>query len=163
MAQQVKAIEFIQNDDDFDRVVSMMDSIRRYYSDMPSNFTSKEEIASFLESKLGVSPAEVKDTAPVVESKPVPETKAEPVVEEEIKTDAVEEIKESKTIVKKVPSKEKSKKPVVGKTVKIDQESIDSLMNVAGELLVAKNSLTYLADGVVTMTHDVIKREIMEK
>jgi len=110
-----------------------------------------------------VSPAEVKDTAPVVESKPVPETKAEPVVEEEIKTEVVEEIKESKTIVKKVPSKEESKKPVVGKTVKIDQESIDSLMNVAGELLVAKNSLPYLADGVVAMTHDVIKREIMDK
>ena len=36
-------------------------------------------------------------------------------------------------------------------------------MNVAGELLVAKNSLPYLADGVVAMTHDVIKREIMEK
>ena len=64
--------------------------------------------------------------------------------------------------MKKKPLKDE-KKAVVGKTVKIDQESIDSLMNVAGELLVAKNSLPYLADNVMDMTHDIIKREIMEK
>lgn len=162
MTQQLKAIEFIENDDDFNRVITMMDSMRKYYSDMPASFSDKGEIASFLESKLGVSPAKAKDTAPVSEDKPVAETQVTPVVEE-VKTEVAEEIKESKKVVKNVPKKEESKKPVVGKTVKIDQESIDSLMNVAGELLVAKNSLPYLADGVVTMTHDVIKREIMEK
>jgi two-component system chemotaxis sensor kinase CheA len=56
-----------------------------------------------------------------------------------------------------------SKKGVIGKTVKVDQESIDHLMNVVGELLVAKNSLPYLADGVHKMTAEVIKRAIMEK
>jgi two-component system chemotaxis sensor kinase CheA len=55
------------------------------------------------------------------------------------------------------------KKGVIGKTVKIDQESIDHLMNVVGELLVAKNSLPYLADGVHTMTPEGTKRAIMEK
>nr|WP_321777852.1 chemotaxis protein CheW [Sulfurimonas sp.] len=36
-------------------------------------------------------------------------------------------------------------------------------MNVAGELLVAKNSLPYLADNVAGLSHEVIKREIMDK
>lgn len=55
------------------------------------------------------------------------------------------------------------KKSVIGKTVKIEQESIDSLMNIVGELLVAKNSLPYLADNVYKMTFEQIKRSIMEK
>ena len=153
MTQQLSAIEFIQSDDDFDRVVSVMDSMRRYYSDMPASFSDKGEIASYLESKLGLSstPVKVKETTAIVEDQPIAETKANVVTSKPAK------------IVKAVPQKEEKQKAVVGKTVKIDQESIDSLMNVAGELLVAKNSLPYLADGVVTMTHDVIKREIMEK
>jgi two-component system chemotaxis sensor kinase CheA len=59
--------------------------------------------------------------------------------------------------------KEDFHKVVVGKTLKVDQESIDSLMNLVGELLVAKNSLPYLADNVVKMTHESIKKEIMDK
>jgi len=56
-----------------------------------------------------------------------------------------------------------AKKGVIGKTVKVEQESIDNLMNVVGELLVAKNSLPYLADGVHAMTNEGTKRAIMEK
>ncbi len=77
----------------------------------------------------------------------------------------VEEKIKAQVVTKATPpsTKKEEKKSVIGKTVKIDQESIDSLMNVVGELLVAKNSLPYLADNVIGMTHDMIKREIMEK
>lgn len=76
---------------------------------------------------------------------------------------AVEAPKEtvSATVVKEKPA-EKAK-TVIGKTVKIEQESIDHLMNIVGELLVAKNSLPYLADNIEGMTHDIIKRSILEK
>ena len=56
-----------------------------------------------------------------------------------------------------------NKKSVIGKTVKIEQESIDNLMNIVGELLVAKNSLPYLAEGVHAMNSESIRRSIMEK
>ncbi|MCV6607943.1 MAG: ATP-binding protein, partial [Campylobacterales bacterium] len=41
--------------------------------------------------------------------------------------------------------------------------SIDQLMGVVGEILVAKNSLPYLADSAIEMDGDSIKRAIMEK
>lgn len=56
-----------------------------------------------------------------------------------------------------------SKKEVIGKVVKVEQESIDTLMSVVGELLVAKNSLPYLAESVVGMEDEAIKRAVMEK
>ena len=161
MMQQLKAIEFIENDEDFNRVLAIMDNVRKYSSTMPDCFDSKEEVESFLKSELGLESLET-EKENVVETPSNKEvtsditTKVEPT-EEDIPKQTVAKV------AKKVDKKEDAKKPVVGKTVKIDQESIDSLMNVAGELLVAKNSLPYLADGVVAMTHDVIKREIMEK
>ena len=174
MQQQLKAIEFIDTDDDLARIESIMDNMRKYFPDMPEIFSSKEEIENFLKSQLGlggVAPKEVVATS-VEKAKvkePTPQVKEEPkaqaVVKEEVKVESKAPIEEKK-IVKKVAKaapKAETQKAVVGKTVKIDQESIDSLMNVAGELLVAKNSLPYLADGVFGMTHDVIKREIMEK
>ena len=169
MVQQLRAIEFIENDDDFNRVLSMMDNMRKYSPDMPSSFNSKEEVKQYLESELGLASEAPKEVAPVAQKtvEKVEVVVAEKTIPQKEKVDAV--AIETPTVVtqvvkkpKKAP-KEESKKPVVGKTVKIDQESIDSLMNVAGELLVAKNSLPYLADGVIGMTHDVIKREIMEK
>jgi two-component system chemotaxis sensor kinase CheA len=111
----------------------MMDKIRKFIPEMPLEFNTKDEIKTFLESQLGASVIEV---------------------EQELQEEVVQ-----KTETKKA----ETQKAVVGKTVKIDQESIDSLMNVAGELLVAKNSLPYLADNVVGLTHDAIKREIMDK
>ncbi len=165
MDQQLKAIEFIENDDDFARVVSIMENMRKYFSNMPSTFTSKEDIRNFLESELGLAPDEVEVAEPIVEVKIESEViQKDPVVQEtqNVEIQDIPVVEEKTKVALKAPKEEKQK-AVVGKTVKIDQESIDSLMNVAGELLVAKNSLPYLADGVITMTHDVIKREIMEK
>ena len=171
--QQKKAILYIECDDDLLRIIAMMEKVRKYTSDMPASFNSKEEVAAFIDSELGLTSSTpvIVPTAEVKEE-PVAKVAAVPVVEakKEIpKPVAVVEKVESKVVTqkpkvpKKPAAKEESKKAVVGKTVKIDQESIDSLMNVAGELLVAKNSLPYLADNVNDMTHEVIQREIMEK
>ena len=171
LEQQLKAIDYIENDEDLARVESIMNNMKKYFPSMPEIFANKEEIRSFLKSELGLASdgeQEVETAAPIVEEK-VSQPKAKAKVQEAPKVVKEKEIapKEEKTAVEKsvpkVAPKVEAQKAVVGKTVKIDQESIDSLMNVAGELLVAKNSLPYLADGVVAMTHDVIKREIMEK
>ncbi len=164
LEQQKKAIVYIETDDDFLRVLSIMDKVRKFYPNMPSSFSSKEEVASFIDSELSGKPVvtapikeEVKEVAPVKQVV-IPVAKVEETAPAEVV---------AKPVVPKKPKVAKKakddKKAVVGKTVKIDQESIDSLMNVAGELLVAKNSLPYLADNVIDMSSDVIKREIMEK
>ena len=162
MRQQVKAIDYVESDDDLLRVISIMDSLRKYFPSMPSSFSSKGEILEFLNYELGIDEVEEDSVSVVDETTTVEKTppkEVEVVVEPKVEVTPVEVAKKpAKKVVK-----DDSKKPVVGKTVKIDQESIDSLMNVAGELLVAKNSLPYLADNVSDMTHDVIKREIMEK
>ena len=162
LVQQLRALDFIENDEDLARVETIMDSMRKYFPSMPEHFASKEEIRSFLESELGMeNDKEAEAEAPEIEEAPVVKTQEkeqEPVAKAEVRSVA--------PVEKKSPvraEKAESQKAIVGKTVKIDQESIDSLMNVAGELLVSKNSLPYLADGVSAMTHDVIKREIMEK
>lgn len=62
-----------------------------------------------------------------------------------------------------VAQKSDNKKDIVGKVVKVNQESIDHLMSVVGELLVAKNSLPYLADSVFELEAEAIKRAILEK
>jgi two-component system chemotaxis sensor kinase CheA len=152
--QQFKAIDYVENDDDLNRVLSIMDSIRKVDSSVPE-FSSKEEVKSYLAQELDL------------DEKALAEELAREVEAEESRMEQeAKEVSAPKVSVPKKPKaapKEDTKKAVVGKTVKIDQESIDSLMNVAGELLVAKNSLPYLADNIVGMTHDSIKREIMEK
>ena len=161
MVQQHRALEFIESDDDMQRIVSIMDTMRKYFPSMPDSFSSKDEITDYLESQLNIEPQKLED----ISQPEVQEEVVEPIKKTtEVQAEVVEpkEVAKKEKAVKKAP-KEESKKAVVGKTVKIDQESIDSLMNVVGELLVAKNSLPYLADNVVGMTHDVIKREIMEK
>ncbi len=158
MTQQHKAIQCIENNDDLQRVMSIMQSMKQFIPDMPNDFISKDDIASFLESKLNIYSEPKQEIQKSVEQNvSLPEVSK--VQETSVEQVAVKE--DIKVIKSKVP--EETKKSVVGKTVKIDQESIDSLMNVVGELLVAKNSLPYLADNVIGMTHDVIKREIMEK
>jgi len=146
-AQQKKAMQFIESDDDLLRVVVTLEKARKYMPEMPE-LSSKEEVSSFLNEQLGLEE----------ESVQVEEVK----VKETLKTPEVSTQKAVKKVIKKEPKEEKQK-AVVGKTVKVEQESIDSLMNVVGELLVAKNSLPYLADNVGDMTHDQIKREIMDK
>ena len=78
-------------------------------------------------------------------------TEQKPVVKEEIN-------KSSKQ------SEEKSDgKQHLSKMVKIEQQTIDKLMNLVGELLVAKNSLPYLVDSINSMNKEEIKRGILEK
>jgi len=91
---------------------------------MPESFNTKDEIKVFLAQELSKS--------------------SEVTVEEEIKkiTPIVEDtqtVVEDKTSIPKFIATEnkieEQKKAVVGKTVKIEQESIDSLVNIVGELL----------------------------
>ena len=173
--QQKKAIEYIESDEDLLRIVVTLEHARKYIPDMPE-LTTLQDVEAFLNAQLGLTDSttvsapvhiEVKEEEKIPEAKvEEPEAKAEVVAKESIPV-TVEVVKaptakEAKAVVKKEPKEEKQK-AVVGKTVKVEQESIDSLMNVVGELLVAKNSLPYLADNVVGMTHDQIKREIMDK
>jgi len=167
MSQQIKALESVNSDEDLNRVISIMDKMRKYFPSMPSSFSSKDDISSYLNSELGLE-STVEENTKEEEQVEVVKPKTETIAKvAEVKAETISKVAEPKVeVVKKaakVTPKEDSKKAIVGKTVKIDQESIDSLMNVAGELLVAKNSLPYLADNVIGMTHDVIKREIMEK
>jgi len=84
------------------------------------------------------------------------------------KTEPAQTEKENTKVTKETPVKAKVVKPevkkdIIGKVVKINQESIDNLMSVVGELLVAKNSLPYLADNVFGLEPESIKRAILEK
>lgn len=101
-------------------------------------------------------PVEVQKTEPKVEQKAVVQ-KQEPKVEIVTNDDHEERTTPNKLV------KKDEKKDVIGKVVKIEQESIDSLMSIVGELLVAKNSLPYLAGGVHEMDKSQIKRSILEK
>ena len=161
LEQQQKVLFHTGGEEDFNRVISIMDKARKFLPNMPLSFDSQDEVRAYIDSELGIeSPsAELVKT----EEKEVQEEVIEKVSVAKIETPQVETKAPKKETKKKAVPKEDTKKAVVGKTVKIDQESIDSLMNVAGELLVAKNSLPYLADNVAGLTHDVIKREIMEK
>ncbi len=139
------------------------------------SYSSVESLIEGIEAIVSPKEAAEKEEAAQAqpEQKPV-EVPAEPVVAEvvtpapaqelqdEVAVATVEEQQEASEQVVKEAMGEKTKN-VIGKTVKIEQESIDHLMNIVGELLVAKNSLPYLADNVENMDHDTIKRSILEK
>jgi two-component system chemotaxis sensor kinase CheA len=76
-------------------------------------------------------------------------------------------VKQSTTIKKTTEEKKVRPKPtpakVVAKTVKIDQEQIDNLMDIVGELLVMKNALPYIAEHISDNTIEESKREISTK
>jgi len=70
--------------------------------------------------------------------------------------------------VEKVEKTQKSKPELkhhntVPKTVKIDQQDIDVLMDIVGEILVIKNSLPYLADSISADNYISAKRELLGK
>jgi len=159
--QQHKALDYVESKDDLSRVITIMNKIRAFVPDMPDKLETKADIKTYLESKLGMSNTEISSLESSNDNKKEIKDKKQDELNSVTKTPKVEVVK--KETVPKVIEKEAKQKAVVGKTVKIEQESIDSLMNVVGELLVAKNSLPYLADNVVSMTHDQIKREIMDK
>ncbi|MBU1659001.1 chemotaxis protein CheA [bacterium] len=151
--QQYKSLKHI-DDEGFKRTLHVMQKIRKFIPQIPENISSKDKLSAFLESYLQLSSQAQQNIA-------ITQT------QKETKEDSKEEVKEVLSqefpSVKEQTKKEDAAKSVVGKTVKIEQKSIDSLMNVVGELLVAKNSLPYLADNVNNMSHEIIKREIMEK
>ena len=119
--------------------------------------SSHESLIEALESILHGTHAAPKEqvkqimSAQVSTSQPQAQTKPQ----DEIKSVEVTKPEERNTL--------DSKKNIIGKTVKIEQESIDHLMNIVGELLVAKNSLPYLADNVGGMDKETVKRSILEK
>ncbi|NOQ31090.1 MAG: chemotaxis protein CheA [Helicobacteraceae bacterium] len=178
LEQQLLALETMQGDDTLlPRVVAILELTRKYYANMPATFNSTEETISWIKSQLGLE----SESAPVVEAvkevvatpvvkvvktTPIPAVKAPEVVKEVTPEPVVKTVKATPTPEPKDDAKKTAPakaKAVVGKTVKIDQESIDNLMNIVGELLVAKNSLPYLAEGVDDMSKEMISRGIMEK
>ena len=157
--QQLKALSVANSGEDLQRVMAIMESMRRFLPEMPKSFNSKEEMARFLKSHSDNSVSEEEKNSFEEEKIEIALAQDSAEAEAALPNEAVKEmVNRSASAVKS-----ESKKAVVGKTVKIEQESIDSLMNVVGELLVAKNSLPYLADNVADMSHEIIKREIMEK
>lgn len=171
LTQQLQTLEMVDDDASVQRVLSILENnLKGYISDMPNSFGSKEEMMAWLRSEI--STEEAQEPIAVQEVAIVPQPVAIAVEPAVIKTyqEPVAVVSEVIPVVSDVVEKVESdnqvagsKKGVIGKTVKVDQESIDHLMNVVGELLVAKNSLPYLADGVHKMTGEVIKRAIMEK
>ncbi|MEA3354067.1 MAG: chemotaxis protein CheA [Campylobacterota bacterium] len=78
------------------------------------------------------------------------------------------EIKESIAVKSKSPSKQESKKQQkvskqVAKTVKIDLSDIDSMMDIVGEMLVIKNALPYIADGLDVSNVETSKRDLQTR
>ena len=120
------------------------------------SYSSCESLIEGIESVM----AQIDGKAPQVQEQSQETQKAE-------KQSASKEVQApAKKVEAPKPSKKEpaeAKKNVIGKTVKIEQESIDHLMNIVGELLVAKNSLPYLADNVHSMDSESIKRGILEK
>jgi len=98
------------------------------------------------------------DDGEIAPAAPTTPTKVEPVA---VKPQAATPAKESKVPAKAESAKKE--KDVVGKTVKIEQSLIDHLMGVVGELLVAKNSLPYLADSAISQSGEATRRAVMEK
>ena len=84
---------------------------------------------------------------------------------EEIKEEKeVKEIKENKKPKTSLQKPErKTEKHVTPKTIKIDQNQIDELMDVVGELLVVKNALPYIAESMNVKNIDESKRELNSK
>lgn len=187
LEQQLMALQEVGGEEVAERVEAMLNAhIRTFIPEMPESFGSEEVLSAWLESQISGEPMDspipsAVTAAPVsvaVETKavaaPQPTIQAAPVKEvPAVKAEVVETIKpqvsapiSNEDAADKISAEAQasgSKKSVIGKTVKIEQESIDNLMNIVGELLVAKNSLPYLADGVHAMNSEGIRRAIMEK
>lgn len=177
LAQQLSVLEHTDDPASEERVMAILgDHLRCYITDLPQAFDSKASMMTWLRQELGQEPksapapeiVEVK-SEPVIEPTAVKETLTpEPAVVIEAPKSATAAEKPAVSPIAESSDRQEAqgagaKKGVIGKTVKIEQESIDNLMNIVGELLVAKNSLPYLAEGVHKMTSEGVKRSIMEK
>ncbi len=176
VSQQLMQLESSDDAAVLERVKMMIQRTAQMFGQSMEGITTKEELITFASALIGEGKVEEVEVTAEVEPEPAPEsvTHEEPevVVEKEVEPEPVveviaeiqEELPKEEVVKKDVPAaKTETKRNVIGKTVKIEQESVDSLMNIIGELLVAKNSLPYLADGVHDMTPEDVKRAIMEK
>jgi two-component system chemotaxis sensor kinase CheA len=176
LSQQLQTLEAVEAPEAFERVREMLTYfLSDHLEVVPSAFETRESLMLWLRQELGLVPRdeialeiheeivvheETQEEIAEIQELVIPEFVAPP---EPIIVPTVVAKPKTSPAVELLNNDEKAKKGVVGKTVKVDQESIDHLMNVVGELLVAKNSLPYLADGVHMMTHEGTKRAIMEK
>ena len=163
--QQIQQLESSDNTDVFDRVKVMIEKTAILFSKAMPSITTKEELLSFAKTLIASEPEE--EPEQMAEEEPEEVTLQSESIEpiEEIKQEVPAEVVSPEVVEVEaaVTAKPAAKKNVIGKTVKIEQESVDSLMNIIGELLVAKNSLPYLADSVHEMSNEETKRGIMEK
>jgi len=187
--QQLAQLRLVDDNEVMNRVMLILQRSAPFIGvSVPETFSSKSDMISWIEGTIqGNAPA----TAPAqtttqesakekveVEKTTVAEqstTKApaetsiaqessmsvEPVVQtlESVTPEVEPEVSVAKKDVKAQPKKS----AVVGKMVKIEQELVDHLMNIVGELLVVKNSLPYLAEESGEMDSESIKRSILEK
>ena len=179
--QQLMQLESSEDISLFERVKAMLGQTAKLFGATMGDIQNKDELTAFASSLIGEEKEDADDlaassdesvsdesnevlelpeeTAPVI-AEETSAIQAEPEPAFEQSSPNVENDLMSKPVV---TEKAETKRNIIGKTVKIEQESVDSLMNIIGELLVAKNSLPYLADGVHGMSADGIKRAIMEK
>jgi two-component system, chemotaxis family, sensor kinase CheA len=180
LAQQLMALENLTDDTVFIRVKEFLNGyIRPFIPSMPENFDNRDATIHWIRRELSISlenpNIETFDsTIEVIEPTPSPIVSTNHVItpvtmrDEAVNLPLTTSLEEKKVAKENIESSERTaqesnKKSVIGKTVKIEQESIDNLMNIVGELLVAKNSLPYLAEGVYAMNAETIHRAIMEK
>jgi len=191
LEQQLMALEVVDDESVVERVSAILHARLSHFIDsVPASFDSRQDLTRWINQYLkgeelntecentdiGFEPdieTPVFSTAEIVP--PTPEPIAEPVsipvaapLSDSFQSNSIPAPKPVITApveetLKNDDSGHANKKSVIGKTVKIEQESIDNLMNIVGELLVAKNSLPYLAEGVHAMNSESIRRSIMEK
>lgn len=170
LKQQLMALEAVEDAAVQERVEGMLNLyVRRFVPSMPERFGGREGMMEWIAEFLGggtaaqSAPARSEPApAPTPAAAPASVVPAIPVAS--VAASSAPRVSEPKP-KEAEPDGQGSgaKKSVIGKTVKIEQESIDNLMNIVGELLVAKNSLPYLAEGVHAMSGEGIRRAIMEK
>jgi len=176
LAQQLQTLESVDHLSALDRVMGMLDALSENLETLPGEGASADEVMTWLRQELGMESREEMCGDASIESldhEEIVSALVIPVVEVASPVRIIAAEKPSAVVKSAVSAQEPkgeaeaqnggAKKGVIGKTVKVEQESIDNLMNVVGELLVAKNSLPYLADGVHEMTTEATKRAIMEK
>lgn len=169
LAQQLMALETVKEDAVLNRVRNFLNGyLRTFIPTMPESFENREETIRWIRSELGMADDVYEEfrAPPVVAAPAAPVLNIDTAVPRALSEVSVPQEKERSEPQEKSgaePQGGNAKKSVIGKTVKIEQESIDNLMNIVGELLVAKNSLPYLADGVQSMSFEGIRRAIMEK
>ena len=149
----------LKSEDAFERVKFILKKVTSFLDVEKSyidNIENEDGLRSFIEDmilKLEGKPNETKED----------KSKSEDTKESKPKEDNVakEESKQKKEITPK-STKVAPKHNSVPKTVKIEQEEIDALMDIVGEILVIKNSLPYVAENIPQNPLSS-KRELLSK